>query len=138
MPNASVRRLARIRRLRGRGRFGLGFIAVELAHDIGANRPQRDLRRLGFLALAVRLLVSRAYKAAFDEDVRTLLDCGEDVLGEPGAEDRDAMPLGLRGPFVLGVFPGASRGDGEHGELRTVAFRLTLLWVRADEPNESY
>ena len=70
--------------------------------------------------------------------MRTLLDSGEDVLGEPGAEDRDAMPLGLRGPFVLGVFPGAPRGDREHGELRTIAFRLTLLWIRADEPNESY
>jgi len=87
MPNASERRFVGVRWLRGRGRFGLGFIAVELSHDIRANRPQRDLRRLGLLALAVRLLVSRADEAAFDEDVRTLLDRGEDVLGEPWTED---------------------------------------------------
>ncbi len=103
MPNASERRLARVRRLRGRGRLGLGFIAIELAHDVCANRPRRDLRRLGLLAFTVRLLVSRADEAAFDEDVRTLFDRGEDVLGEPWTEDRDAVPLDLRGPFVLDV-----------------------------------
>ena len=87
MPNASERRLARIRRLRGRGRLGLGFIAVELAHDVRANRPRRDLGRLRLLAFAVRLLVSRADEAALDEDVRALFDRGEDVLGEPWTED---------------------------------------------------
>ena len=37
MPNASERRLVGVRWLRGRGSFGLGFIAVELSHDIRAN-----------------------------------------------------------------------------------------------------
>src|SRR5258706_840281 len=116
MPNASERRLARVRRLRGRGRLGLGFIAIELAHNVRANRPRRDLRRLRLLAFAVRLLVSRADQAALDEDVRTLLDRGEDVLGEPWTEDRDAVPLDLRDPFVFCVFPRALRGDGKNGE----------------------
>ena len=31
------------------------------------------------------------------------------------------MPLGLRGPFVIGVLPGALCCDGENGELHTVA-----------------
>jgi hypothetical protein len=49
-----------------------------------------------------------------------------------------AVPLGLRRPFIVGVLPRALRCDGKNGELRTVAFRLTLLRVRTNEPDESY
>jgi len=30
--------------------------------------------------------------------------------------DADAMPLSIKGPFVLGGLPGALRGDGKNGE----------------------
>src|SRR5579859_6714604 len=116
LPTASERRFGGVQWLRGRGSFGLGFIAVELSHDIRANRPRSNLRRLRRFAFAVRLLVSRADEAALDEDVRTLLDRGEDVLGQPWTEDRDAMPLDFRDPFVFGIFPRALRGDGKNGE----------------------
>ncbi len=130
-------RLGHIAGIRGReSNFGLG--AVELPHHIGANRPGGDLGRRGLLALAVRPLVGAADELAFDQDVRALLDRRRDVFGEPRTEDRDSMPLGLRDPFVVAVFPGALRGDGKNGELRTVAFRFTLLRVRTNKPDESY
>jgi hypothetical protein len=37
--------------------------------------------------------------------VRSLPDRCRDVLSKPWAEDRDAMPLGLADPLVVGVFP---------------------------------
>jgi hypothetical protein len=101
----------------------LGSAAIELAHGFSANRPRRDLRSRGLLAFGP--LVGRADEAAFDEDMAAW------------AEDRDAMPLGLADPFVFGVLPGALRSDGKNDELRTVAFRLTLLRVGTNEPYES-
>jgi hypothetical protein len=51
----------------------------------------------------------------------------------------DAMPLGLRRPFVVCVLPRPLRRDGKNGELRTVVVpRLTLLRVCADEPDNRY
>jgi hypothetical protein len=44
----------------GSGGFRFGFAAIELTHDIGANRPRRDLRGLGLLAFAIGLLIGRA------------------------------------------------------------------------------
>jgi hypothetical protein len=80
------------------------------------NRPRRDLRGLGLLAFAIRLLVSRADEAAFDEHVSTFLDVVENGLSQPRAKYRDAMPLDFRDPFVFCVFPRALRGDGKNGE----------------------
>jgi hypothetical protein len=54
----------------GSSGFRFRFAAIEPADGVGANRPRSDLRGLGLLALAVRLLVGRADEAAFDEDVR--------------------------------------------------------------------
>jgi hypothetical protein len=48
------------------------------------------------------------------------------------------MPLGFGAPLIIGVLPRALCGDREHGELRTVAFRLTLPRVRTNKPDESY
>jgi hypothetical protein len=48
------------------------------------------------------------------------------------------MPLGFGAPLIIGVLPRALCGDGEHGELRTVAFRLTLLRVGTNKSDESY
>jgi hypothetical protein len=123
---------------RGESGFELGFSAIEPADHVGANRPRGDLGRRGLLALAVGALLDRADETALDEHVRAFLDRGCNILGQPGAKDGDAVPLGIRGPLVLGVFPSALRSDGEHGELQTVAFRLTLLRVRTNEPDESY
>src|SRR5260370_39008017 len=92
----------------------------------------------GFHALAVSAFVRRDNEAALDEGVRTFLDRRCDGLGEPRAEHADAMPVGLRRPFVVGVLPRPLRRDGKNGELRTVAFHLTLLRVRTNEPDESY
>jgi hypothetical protein len=50
----------------------------------------------------------------------------------------DAVPPCFRAPFVIGVLPRALCGDGQHGELRTVTFRLTLLRVRTNKPDESF
>ncbi len=117
----------------------LGFAAVELADDIGAYAPERLLVGLCFLAFAVSTFVRGADEAALDEHVRTFLDGRRDVFGEPRAEHADAMPLGLRRPFVFGVLPRSLRRDGKNGELRTVVVpRLTLLRVCADEADDRY
>ena len=65
--------------------------------------------------------------------MRTLLDGREDVFGEARAKDRDAMPLGLRDPFVFRILPGALGSDEQYGEFRTIAARLALLWIGPDE-----
>ena len=123
---------------RGKG-LRFRFAAVELADDIGANAPERLLVGLGFLAFAVSAFVRGDDEAALDENVRTFLDCRRDVFGEPRAEHADAMPLGLRRPFVVGVLPRPLRGDGNNGELRAVVVpRLTLLGVCADEADDRY
>jgi hypothetical protein len=70
--------------------------------------------------------------------MRAFLDRRRDVVGKPRTEDADAVPFGFRGPLVMGVLPGALRGDGKNGELRTVVPRLTLLRVRTNKPDESY
>jgi hypothetical protein len=70
--------------------------------------------------------------------VRALPDVVENVLREARAEDRDPVPLGFRDPFVFGVFPGPLRGDGKHGELRTVALGLALFGIGSDESNDCY
>jgi hypothetical protein len=93
--------------------FRLGFAAVELAHNIGANRPRRELRSLGLLALAIRLFVGRAHETAFDEDVSAFLDAVENVLGQAREKYRNALPLDFRDPFVFCVSPGALCGDGK-------------------------
>src|SRR5580765_8872473 len=102
-------RIARVGRQHGSvriGRWCLWFwlAAVELAHNIGANRPRSDLRGLGLLAFAVRLLVGRADEAAFDQDVSAFPDAVENGLGQARAKNRDAMPLDFRDPFVFCVF----------------------------------
>jgi hypothetical protein len=51
----------------GSGRLRLRLVAIELAYDISANRPRRNLRGFRVLALAVGLLVDRADERAFDE-----------------------------------------------------------------------
>jgi hypothetical protein len=70
--------------------------------------------------------------------MRPFLDRREHIFGEPWTEDRDAVPLGLRGPFVIGILPGALRSDGENCELRTVALRLTLLRIGSNESDDCY
>src|SRR6266478_8363733 len=121
-----------------RGSVGLRFAAIEPAYDISADGPRRNLRGLRLLAFAVRLFVGRADERAFDEYVGALLDGRGDTLCQKWPENNDPMPLGFRAPFVICVLPRALCGDRRHGEFRTVAFRLTLLRVRTNEPDESY
>jgi hypothetical protein len=90
--------------------------AVEVAHNIGANRPRSDLRGLGLLPFAIRLLVGRADEAAFDEQVGAFLDGVENSLSQPRAKYRDAMPFDFRDPFVFCIFPRALCRDGKNGE----------------------
>jgi hypothetical protein len=80
----------------------------------------------------------RADERAFDEYVSALLDRRSDTLCQKWPEHNDPMPLGFRTPFVICVLPRALCGDRQHGEFRTAAFRLTLLRVRTNEPDESY
>ncbi len=129
----------RFRRSSGTGsdRFRFWLAAIELAYDIGANAPERLLVGLSFLAFAVSAFVGRADEAALDEQVRAFLDRRRDVFGEPRAEHANAVPLGFRRPFVVGVLPRPLRGDGKNGELRAVVVpRLTLLRVCADEADD--
>ena len=76
---------------RGRSRFGLGFAAIEPAHDISADGPGRDLGRQRFLA--VRPFVGRADEFAFDEHVRAFLDGPSDVVCQAWPEQHDPVPL---------------------------------------------
>jgi len=124
--------------LRGSGCVGLWFTAIELAHNIGANAPERLLVGLGFLAFAVSAFVRGADEAALDEHVCTFLDRRRDVLGQARAKNRDAMPLDFRDPFVFCVFPGALCCDGKNGEFRTVVPRLTLLRVGSNKSDDRY
>src|ERR1700735_2197364 len=122
----------------GSGRFRLGFAAVEPAYGVSPNGPRGDLRGLRFLAFTVRALVSRADQAAFDKDVRPLLNCLCDIFRESRPEDADAMPLGLRGPLVLRALPVSLRGRPKTREVCAVIARLTLLGVRSDKSDDCY
>jgi len=82
------------RRWRPAGRrFRFLLVAIELAHDISANRPRRDLRGLRLLAFAIRLFVGRTDEAALDEYVRAFLDAVENVLGYPAASSSKMIPF---------------------------------------------
>src|SRR6266704_1437898 len=139
LERSRIGRVERFARSCGTGSdcFRFGFAAVELADDIGADAPERLLVGLGFLAFAVSAFVRGADEAALDEHVRTFLNGRRDVFGEPRAKHADAMPLGLRGPFVVGVLPRPLTGDGKNGELRAVVVpRLTLLRVCTNEADD--
>jgi len=137
-------RIRRVERFTRSGRTGsdcfrFGFSAVEFADDIGTNAPERLFVGFGFLAFAVSTFVRCADEAALDKHVRAFLDRRRDVFGEPRPEHADAMPLGFRGPLVVGVLPRPLRGDGKNGELRTVVVpRLTLLRVCSDEADDRH
>src|SRR5579885_174707 len=119
-------------------RFRFWFAAIEFTDDVGANGPRRDLRSLRLLTLAVRLLVSRTDERAFDKDVSAFLDGRGHMLCQAWPEQDDAVPLHFCAPLIIGVLPGALCGEGEDGELRTVAFRFALLRVGTDEPYKCY
>jgi hypothetical protein len=91
---------------------------------------------LASFALAVRPFVVRADETTLHEDVGAFLDVLGHVLGEPRTKDRNAVPVGFRGPFVLGVLPGSLSGQRKHGELRSVATHLRLFLVRPDKADE--
>src|SRR5579859_7638339 len=95
----------------GSGHLRLRFAAIELAHDIGANRPRSELRGFGLLAFVVGRFVGRADERAFDEYVSSLLDSRSDTLCQKWPEHNDPMPLGFRAPFVICVLPIALCGD---------------------------
>src|SRR5260370_32277430 len=75
LERSRVGRVERFSRTGGTGcdSFRFWLAAIELAHDIGANAPERLLVGLGFLAFAVCALVSGADEAALDEHVRFLI-----------------------------------------------------------------
>src|SRR6516162_2891769 len=93
--------------------------AIELAHDIGANGPRRDLRGLGLLAFAVGLLVARANEGALDENVSAPFNSRSNALCQERPEHNDPMPLSFRTPLIIDVLPGALCGEREYGELHT-------------------
>ena len=136
----SVRRFSRLRQdgRSGCWRFRFRFTAIQPAHDIGTDGPRCNLRGLRLLAFAVGLLVGRADERAFNEHVSALLDGRGHTLCQEWPEYDDSVPLCFRAPFVSCVLPRALCSNREHGELRTVTFRLTLLGVRTNEPDESY
>jgi hypothetical protein len=68
------------------GACGSGSPRSSLRYNIRANRPRSDLRGLGLLAFAVRLLVGRADEAAFDEDMSAFLDVRENSLSQARAK----------------------------------------------------
>ena len=119
----------RLPRSGGSRHFRLGFAAIELAHDVGADGPRSDLGRRRLLAFAVRPLVGRADEFAFDEDMRAFLDRRGHMVGQPRTKYHNPMPLGLEGPFVLAGLPGALGGEGKNGEF-CPAIPLALLRSR--------
>jgi len=79
--------------------FRFGFAAIELADDIARMHQNVLLVGLGFLASAVSTFVSGAHEAVLDEYMRTFLDRGRDVFGEPRPEHADewaSRPSGHR------------------------------------------
>jgi hypothetical protein len=70
--------------------------------------------------------------------MRAFLDGASHMLRQAWPEEHDAVPLGFRTPLVVGILPGALRGDGKDGEFRTAIPRLPLFRIGPNEADESY
>jgi len=99
LERSRIGRVERVTRSSGTGNdsFRLRFAPVELAHDIGANAPERLLVGLRFSCLC---RFPRSYvvlmRLPSTSTCAPFLDRRRDVFGEPRAEHTDAMPFGLR------------------------------------------
>src|SRR5208283_142615 len=118
----------------GRSRWRFGFGTTEPAHGIRADAPERDLRGLGLLALAVLALVLRTDEHSIDKNVVALVESVGECRSETVERD-DAVPLGFRLPLVVRVFPRLLRGNRENREGVSVAAHLALLRVFPEEAN---
>ena len=58
-----------------------------------------------------------------------------DGLAE-AVECHDAVPLSSRLPLVVRVFPRLLRGDGQNGEVRSIAAGLPFFRVLSEEADE--
>ena len=102
------------------------------------RRPSLERRGDLALAFAELLLVGAAHERSLDVAVVAVPQLRRCALAQAVPGD-DAMPLGFRGPFVVGILPRPLRRDGKNGELRTVIVpRLTLPRVCADEAHDRY
>ena len=134
----SVWSITRLRR-----RFGAGcrcrrisLRSTEASHGVRANAPEdRNLRGLGLLGFAILSLVLRADEQAVDEEVIAFVEGFCDGLAE-AIESHDAVPLGFGLPLFVRVFPRLLGGDGQDGEVRTVAADLPFLGIFSEEADE--
>jgi hypothetical protein len=134
----SVRRVTRLstRFSAGRGRRYVSFRSTESSHGVCANAPEdRDFRGLGLLGFAVFPLVLRADQQSVHKNVIALMEGVSDRLAE-AVESHDAVPLGFGLPLFVRVFPRLLGGDGQDGEVRTVAADLPFLRIFSEEADE--
>src|SRR5271157_5583897 len=118
----------------GRSRWRVRLGTAQPTHGIRAHAPERDLRGLGLLALAVLALVLRTDEHAIDKNVVALVESVGDRRAETVERDY-AVPLGFRLPLVVRVLPRLLRGDREDREGVSVAAHLPLLRVFPEEAN---
>src|ERR1700676_1612168 len=127
-----VSAIAGVRCRRSRWRFRLG--TAQPAHGIRAHAPERELRGLGLLALAVLALVLRTDEHPIDKNVVALVKSVGDRRSETVERDY-AVPLGFRLPLVVRVLPRLLGGDRENREGVSVSAHLALLRVFPEEAN---
>src|SRR5882724_7943992 len=134
----SVQRIPGVSAIAGvgcrRSRWRLRLGTAQPAHGIRAHAPERDLRGLGLLALAVLALILRTDEHSIDKNVVALVESVGECRCE--AVERDnAVPLGFRLPLVVRVLPRLLRGDRKNREGVSVAAYLALLRVFPEEAN---
>ena len=83
-------------------------------------------------------VIFRANEGALDENVSAPFHSRSNALCQERPEHNDSMPLSFRTLLIIDVLPGALCGEREHGELQTVAFRLTVLRISTDESHEGH
>jgi single stranded DNA-binding protein len=93
--------------------------SVTLVGFVGSDPEQRQAKGNGSKFAVLSVATQRSWKNADDEwssktdwhRVVVFRPRLADVFGEPRAEHEDAVPLGLRRPLVVGVFPRPLRCD---------------------------
>jgi hypothetical protein len=134
----SARRVTRLNTHFSAGRAFryFSFRSTEASHGVGTNAPEdRHFCSLGLLGFPVLPLVLGADEQAVHEDVIALVEGVSDGLAE-AVESHDAVPLGFRLPLFVRVFPRLLGGDGQDGEVRTVAADLPFLRIFSEEADE--
>jgi hypothetical protein len=119
----------------GRSRLRLIFCAVKFADCVCANRPRREFQCRGFFAPTDFTLVDAAYERAFDVNVIVFPQLRRGVFAQAVPGD-DAVPLGLRVPFLVSALPSAFRRERKDGVLTARLLPRLVLRVLAEITDE--